>query len=168
MIRRSLRLRVLLGSALWIALSLGIGGYVIVATFERAALNQFDQRLQDELTLLSVGIASIADDPGSVMVSPSFQRVYSGFYWQASHADAVFKSRSLWDVALPKDAAAGAGFLAGPDGQELRVITKDLTAPDGTVWTVQVGADTALLDGLAGQRPPSPLPDRQQRWQYQR
>ena len=104
MIRRSLRLRVLLGSALWIALSLGIGGYVIVATFERAALNQFDQRLQDELTLLSVGIASIADDPGSVMVSPSFQRVYSGFYWQASHADAVFKSRSLWDVALPKDA----------------------------------------------------------------
>ena len=146
----SLTVRVLLGAAVWIVIALSAGGYAIFDVFRTSALRQFDQRLEQELDLLSVAVARAPDALRSRMTSPGFARVYSGDYWLAEREDGtVFTSRSLWDARLPIDGADGLisrRFVPGPDDQRLRLLARRLTAPDGTAWRIAVASDLALLD----------------------
>ncbi|MEM7188131.1 MAG: sensor histidine kinase [Pseudomonadota bacterium] len=142
--RRSLAVRVLTGAVIWVVLALGVGGFAVLQVFQASALRQFDQRIGDELALLSVGIARAPGNPAELMTSPSFARIYSGLYWQAQTASDVFRSRSLWKQSLPLD-DVGAREVAGPDGQTLRLLTRRINTPDGTAWLIGVAADLSVL-----------------------
>lgn len=147
---RSLTFRVVIGALVWITVALGAGGFAVLEVFRDSAIRQFDQNLADELTLVSVAVSTSPDDPGRHMTSPSFSRVYSGLYWQADRADGPsFRSRSLWDWSLPLS-SLGAEMtsvdVAGPDSQELRMVTRRIQAPDGAIWTIAVAADLSTLE----------------------
>ncbi len=147
---RSLTFRVVIGALIWIAVALGAGGYAVLEVFRDSAIRQFDQNLADELTLVSVAVSTSPGDPGRHMTSPSFSRVYSGLYWQADQADGPrFKSRSLWDWSLPiasPGAQIASADVAGPDDQELRMVTRQILAPDGAIWSIAVAADLSTLE----------------------
>lgn len=143
--RRSLTFRVLLGAVIWVTFALGAGGVAVLEVFRSSALRQFDQRITEEIALLSVGVARTPGDPGQQMTSPSFARVYSGLYWQAQSAEATFRSRSLWDQSLDLS-VAGFQEADGPDGQKLRLLARWVNAPDGTAWRIAIAADLAALD----------------------
>ncbi len=143
--RRSLTFRVLVGAGVWIALSLGLGGYAVVEVFRASALRQYAAGLSEELDLLSVAVARNPDAPGARMTSPAFARVYSGLYWRASTGGATLRSRSLWEHRLP-ESPIGAARIPGPDGQVLRVLTRAVTTPDGAPWRLSVAGDLASLE----------------------
>ncbi|WP_299407169.1 HAMP domain-containing sensor histidine kinase [uncultured Roseobacter sp.] len=148
---RSLRLRVLISATLWIALSLGIGGYAILTVFEKATLRQFDQRLQEGLAVLRVAVATEPQDPTLRMTSPSFSRVYSGLYFQAETEGFTVASRSLWDRHLPLGAPGAIPeqqLVSGPDGQQLRLLSQSVRVNDGPRWRLGVAADLASMETL--------------------
>lgn len=145
----SLTLRVLIGAMIWIAVALGAGGYAIFEVYRTSALQQFDQRLESELTLLSVALERSRSDPGALMTSPSFSRVYSGLYWDAERDDGTaFRSRSLWDANLPLELAGPSleyRDISGPDDQQLRMVSRLLQTPDAEMWRIAVACDLATL-----------------------
>ncbi|MBV6633537.1 MAG: sensor histidine kinase [Alphaproteobacteria bacterium] len=147
--RLSLTARVLIGSFLWISIALASSGFGILKVFEDSAFRQFDERLEAELDLLIVAITRSPEAPGQRMTSPAFARVYSGLYWQAvQQPDALFRSRSLFDQELtltPPEAGIGRDEIAGPDGQQLRLLSRTLQTPDGASWQLGVAADLATL-----------------------
>lgn len=143
---RSLRLRVLISATLWIALSLGIGGYAILAVFEKATMRQFDQRLHEELAVLRVAVATAPRNPAARMTSPSFSRVYSGLYFQAETEGRTVTSRSLWDRHLTLGAPSivpQQRLVTGPDGQNLRLLSQSVRINDGKRWRLGVASDLA-------------------------
>ena len=144
----SLRVRVLVGAVIWILVAVASGGYAVVEVFRDSAMRQFDQKLEQELTLLSVAVATAPENPSQRMTSPAFARVYSGFYWQAERDGMQFKSRSLWDQVL--EIPTGQGMVRseaiGPDDQNLRLLSRNLRAPDGVRWQLTVAADLAKLE----------------------
>ena len=146
---RSLRLRVLISATLWIALSLGLGGYAILAVFEKATLRQFDQRLHEELAVLRVAVATQPGNPAVRMTSPSFSRVYSGLYFQAETDGRTVTSRSLWDRHLALGAPSTIPqqrHINGPDGQNLRLLSQSVLINNGKRWRLGVASDLAHME----------------------
>jgi signal transduction histidine kinase len=113
--RRSLRLRLILGSAVWIVMALLAAGFALQWFFRDVA----ERRLEDELTRhldqLTGRVSSTQD--GHLVLSgplsdPRFATPFSGLYYVAIDREGrVTRSRSLWDseIVLPKEPA--------PDGQ---------------------------------------------------
>lgn len=144
----SLRARLIGGSALWLALALLVGGVALSAAFRRSAEAAFTERLASLQLAL---IAALDVPPGAPariarpVRFPDFDRIYSGWYWQVDDGATRLASRSLWDAALPDD-AAGSAAAVGPRRERLRVATRQLRFPsrDGPV-TVRVAAPEAEL-----------------------
>ncbi len=149
---RSLALRLVLGAALWIAAALVAGGVVLSSLFRESVERSFDARLV--VLLETLVIASEVARDGTLTLNgpigePRFDQVYSGWYWQIDGAGAApLRSRSLWDQVLPKQVPPpGGGLLRreidGPDGQRLRMISRDILLP---------GRAQALLYSVASER----------------
>jgi signal transduction histidine kinase len=156
---RSLRLRLLAGAALWIAVALLVAGvgiaYMFIASVER-------ERQRDLAATFNRVVALIdpaANPPalGQPLTDPRYETPFSGLYWQLEDVATgeIGRSRSLWDFVIESAAlpsAAGTGqfaTLSGPSGQSLSVLVRDirLTEEAGNrALRVTIGEDRATID----------------------
>lgn len=129
---RSLRLRLLVGGALWIAFALLASWVFIFTSF--ASLIDRERRgdLQASLDRIVAEIdpdstEPVADGP---LRDPRYDTPLSGVYWQLEDLDSgeIFRSRSLWDIQLPSgNVAAGPaqlGQVTLPDTPTLITLTQ--------------------------------------------
>jgi signal transduction histidine kinase len=162
----SLRLRLLLGTLIWILGSIGLTGWLLNSLFSEHLSRQFHAELQTHLNQLAAGLEF--DDAGRAAIAtplsdPRLVRPYSGLYWQVDRIGdgrrptlrAELRSRSLWDQELlvandsPADGERHEHRADGPDGKPLRLIEQVLRPagqPEQTVRLI-VAADEALLAG---------------------
>lgn len=102
---RSLRLRLLLGGALWIAVALAASWVFIFASF--SSLIEADRRSDLEASLDRIVAEIDPDAPDPVaegpLRDPRYDTPLSGVYWQVEDLDTgeILRSRSLWDFELP-------------------------------------------------------------------
>ncbi|AGK56546.1 periplasmic sensor signal transduction histidine kinase [Hyphomicrobium denitrificans 1NES1] len=134
MTRHSLRLRLLIGGAAVIGLTLIIAGFALTYLFERhverSLANQLNADLKQVLSVVELdpaGRPRLRREPSD----PRFADPLSGLYWQLStDAGALTRSRSLWDATLPlpRDALSQGDVhehrIAGPAGQELLAVER--------------------------------------------
>ena len=139
-------------------LGLLVGGAVLSNAFRLAAQNSFDAALASDMDGL---IAAAEPDPnGGVMLQSrflnhNFTRVYSGLYYQIrAGATGGQISRSLFDheIVPVKQVRQGAltwGEAAGPEGQNLRVVSRRVDLmPDQASgdYTFLVAGDMAEVE----------------------
>jgi signal transduction histidine kinase len=137
--RSSLARRLLASSLLWIALLLLAGGAGLSYAFRRSAESAFDVRLEAWLHALVAALPSHVEGAAAAPPSlgdPRFERPLSGWYWQVlAGGEPLATSRSLWDATLVAVEPVGglddvsAATLAGPRGESLRVLARDVTLP---------------------------------------
>ena len=164
--RRSLGQRLLLGTLVWVLVTLGFTWWGLSALFSAHVMRQFEAELTTHLNQLAANL--VFDEHrdvrlGAPMSDPRFVRPGSGLYWQVDTVAAsgaaivrgVSRSRSLWDevlqvVANPADAAADgelhvhrlAGQLGGVRVVERVVLPVDL--PDDA-YRLIVAADERFV-----------------------
>lgn len=154
----SLRLRLLLGSLVWVVLAIAVAGWGLRALFVEHITRQFQDHLLSELDHLSAVVNWSPEHGVLVHAAASDPRLslpLSGLYWQidqlgqpgqADHAGqaghvprlAVARSRSLWDQVLPAipvvARAAGQGdqvlHLQDGRGRLLLAVVRTLQLPD--------------------------------------
>ena len=160
---RSLRWRLLLATWLGLLLALVLAGFVLGTLFHDHVTRQFRQQLLVQLDQVTTALQLDAQgrprlDPRALN-DPRWQRPLSGLYWQIDRltppqADAVLRSRSLWDAQLlatwPGEEGAQVQTLEtqGPDQARLLVLARTVSLEDHPElrWRVKVAADLAQTD----------------------
>lgn len=101
-----LRVRLLLGTLIWMAGALVAAGFVLNGLFRDHVMRQFQEQLVVQLDLLAAGV--MWPQGGlltlqSTALDPRFDTPVSGLYWQVQvpGQPAQLRSRSLWDADLP-------------------------------------------------------------------
>ncbi|MDR3527165.1 MAG: HAMP domain-containing sensor histidine kinase [Rhizomicrobium sp.] len=166
---RSLAARLILAAAVWAAIGLAAGGFVLSNAFVAAMRDNFDTGLQVDLDGLIA--AAEPDAEGAIalrerFLNRRFARAYSGLYWQIEPSGGmpVMISHSLLDQTLHahdlvhKQGVAW-GYADGPLDQRLRVLTRKLSFPvtatkdpkDFKTYTVIVAGDMASVDASIGE-----------------
>jgi signal transduction histidine kinase len=164
----SLTRRMIVISAVWIVLLLGVGGYALDRVLTRELTRNFDSGLEYMLNAL-IASAEVGPDGEAYLNRPPadqrFLEPYSGLYFQISlvpqagqpkaapDPDLDFPSRSLWDRRL----RAGAGHndfdvhvydSTEFEDETLRVVERDVRIPGSTArWRFQVAEQRDALDG---------------------
>jgi len=151
----SLRLRLLLASALTIALALGIAAVVMGWMFAHHLERSLARELIRDGQQLIANV-HLADDGRIVLDAPlsdpRFELPGSGRYWQVSGADDQERSLSLWDETLPAlTTVVASGWhthsVAGPFSQHLLIVERLITPhPDVAPLRVQLAQDLAELN----------------------
>lgn len=159
----SLRLRLVLGAAIWVCVALAIAVVVLRGLFVAHVEEQIRDRLITDLDQL-VAYTEV-DSSGNAALSqqlsePQFHRPLSGLYWQIETQDGhgVLRSRSLWDTVLqvphPSSGVAANGdvqthAVTGPGGSRLLIVERLVTFPDyEQPLRLMVGWDEGKLQGL--------------------
>jgi signal transduction histidine kinase len=164
----SLRLRLLIGTLLWILATIGVTGWVLQGMFEQHLSRQFHAELATHLNQLAAHLeinATGHPEVTRILSDPRLERPYSGLYWQVDRMPAgntpgrigVLRSRSLWDGELQvpgdqlSDGEQHEHRLNGPKGESLRMIEQSLYLtehssehPEQTLRLI-VAADEKLL-----------------------
>lgn len=156
----SLATRLVVAAAVWLALGMAVGGYVLSHAFSSAVADNFDTALQVDLDGLIA--AAEPDGTGAValqdrFLNRRFSRVYSGLYWQIvpDRGRQLQVSRSLFDTVLRIDKTHNKegliwGSAAGPDDQHVRVLGRHLSFPvEGhgvQSFTFYVAGDLSRVD----------------------
>jgi signal transduction histidine kinase len=121
----SLRRRLLIAAAAWIALALLVVGVLLVGLFRHHAEQELAARAAGPLDALAAAL--VAEPRAAGASSPqlrlaeeiegeAFRRPYGGAYWWVSDGDAVpLRSRSWWDATPAPALAAAFARLAGAD-----------------------------------------------------
>ena len=136
--RRSLRLRLLLGTLASIVLAIAVAGWALSGLFRQHITQQFHAELRLHLDDLVSHLYVDREARPAVSGTPSdprFEQPYSGLYWQIERTDRredvsrkLLRSRSLWDAALvvdfevPADGEVHAHRLPGPEGVMLGAV----------------------------------------------
>jgi signal transduction histidine kinase len=158
----SLALRLFLSATAWAAVILLITGMVLSSLYQRGVERAFDRRLGVYLRTLVADLAAPEEATGArfpqSMGEPLFELPLSGWYWQITRRDPgthdVRSSRSLWDGGLPhlqnKGVAGNAdgareGYVAGPEGQRLRLVERDIDLGEEGHYLVAVAGDAAEI-----------------------
>ena len=152
----SLATRLFVSATVWVVVVLLITGVVLSSVYRNATERAFDRRLNLYLRTLVAEVATPeegSDHQSQSLGEPLFDLPLSGWYWQVIREDTpkpeVRASRSLWDKKLPKLedqhiplSASGVrqGYVAGPEGQDLRMVERP----------VDLGADGKFLVTVAG------------------
>jgi signal transduction histidine kinase len=149
----------ILVSAIWIVLLLGLGGFALDRVLTSAVTANFDGQLDYVVTAM---IASSEIGPeGEVLFNrpPADQRFiepYSGLYFQIS-GDGYdpYPSRSLWDRRLRVEPHRGgeAHYYDSDEfaGEKLRIVERDARLPGSPVhWRFQVAQSRDVLDEQIG------------------
>lgn len=133
----SIATRMLVSALVLIVLALPVAGGLLSWNFREAVNTSFNDRLE---SLLNVVIAGVAYDTArdelvleQALGEPRFERVYSGWYWQArDDAGREITSRSLWDQRLPVPDSGRLGLreIEGPRGQPLRIAARVVQLPN--------------------------------------
>jgi len=161
-LRGSLRLRLLLGTLIWIVVAIVIAGWVLGGLFRQHVAVQFHAELGTHLDQLAAHLAIDPDGQPSLSVAqsdPRFSRPYSGLYWQIDRVGVpggntlgLLRSRSLWDdvIKVPADSPSDGEIhqhrVSGPGKTMLGVVERVVTvedAPDGAAnrFRLLVAAD---------------------------
>jgi signal transduction histidine kinase len=155
----SLTRRMIVVSAVWIVMLLGLGGFALDRVLTSAITSNFDAQLDYVLTAM---IASSEIGPeGEVLFnrSPADQRFiepYSGLYFQITgNGFDPYPSRSLWDrrlnVAPHRDTEAHYYDSDEFPSEKLRVIERDVRLPGSPVrWRFQVAQSRDVIDDQIG------------------
>lgn len=139
--RRSLRKRLLVGTLVWIVVTIVIAGWSLGDLFRQHVAEQFRAELTMYLDQLTANLTIAQDGAPSLpmpLSDPRLSRPYSGLYWQVDLLDGalntqsrgILRSRSLWDSVLevPADALASnelhQHLVSGPDGKTLGMIER--------------------------------------------
>ncbi len=152
----SLRLRLLLGTLIWIVASIALTGWGLGELFQQHVARQFHAELQTHLDQLTAQLD--LDEQGRVVLKqalsdPRFQRPYSGYYWQVDQAATrgLLRSRSLWDEALsvPDDQLNNAEvhqhLIDGPQQQRLAIVERTVHLDEQPLRLI-VAANAALMN----------------------
>ena len=160
----SLTRRMIVVSAVWIALLLGVGGYALDRVLTNAVTRNFDASLDYVLTALIASAEIGPDGEAFLNRAPADQRFlepYSGVYFQISavptadsraNPDLDFPSRSLWDRRLRvgaghKDFNVHVYDSTEFQGEKLRVVERDARIPGSKLrWRFQVAQTREELD----------------------
>ncbi len=155
----ALKTRLLLGAAGFIALALLVAAAGLTLLFERHVKDWIDAELNAHLDQLIAGVDK--DPSGAVTVvtppaDPRFETPLSGLYWQVTFLNGGdVRSRSLWDFTLALPSAQGTDershhqSIAGPDGQSLYLIQRNVELParlGHAIARFAVGRDEAEVD----------------------
>lgn len=153
MTRGSLRLRLIAGAGVAIALALVVAWFAMTWLFN----GHVERRVEDELLvqvrplLADLQLARGVPVAGSEPADPRFAVPAGGLYWQVSAGAGTIRSVSLWDSHLPHAAAAPADAWRvrradGPFGQRLLLMERAIRLqPQEPAVTVQLGYDLAKL-----------------------
>jgi signal transduction histidine kinase len=162
----SLAARLIAAAAIWTMLGLAVGGFVLSSAFRSAVLDNFDSRLSGDMDGL-IAAAQPDDDGGVVLqdrfVNHAFDRVYSGLYYQIKPVTPGQTggqiSHSLFDHSIAptsevKNGALTYGYAAGPENQQLRVLSRRVEFPvnstsdpnDSEAYIFMVAGDLAQVD----------------------
>jgi signal transduction histidine kinase len=157
--QRSLAARLVTVAAVWSAIALALAGIFLVSFYQRASERAFDAQLEIHLNALLSEMLDISADgsaeadltvtnPG-YQGDPRFSLPLSGWYWTVRRADSpsiLFASPSLVGDPLNTpamgDNEASVGFIAGPTGDEIRVLQQRISIGE-TDYVIAVGAATA-------------------------
>jgi signal transduction histidine kinase len=157
----SLALRLFFSATTWIAVILLVTGIVLSSIYRAAVERAFDRRLGVYLRSLVTDVATPEENAGKFPQSigePLFDLPLSGWYWQVTRLDApapdVRASRSLWDATLPHLADASsstsggarAGYVEGPEGQQLRIVERTIDLGEEGRFLVAVAGDAAEIE----------------------
>ena len=134
--RNSLRLRLLLGASLALALTLMIAGAGLYLLFQRYVEQVASQQLQNHFIQLAANVSIDAQgkvQSGTVLSDPRFQKPYGGLYWQINEEMAQpLRSRSLWDYTLVKSSLPDGTvhIIDGPENSHLFALEKHIILQD--------------------------------------
>ncbi|HEY0918867.1 ATP-binding protein [Devosia sp.] len=154
--QRSLRLRLLIGAAIWVTLTVLVTGAAIFYLF-RASVER-DTRADLEATLDRLSALIQPGAQGALLreplPDPRYELPYGGVYWQIQSTGGIVldRSRSLWDHVLHMPDGADLrqlATLAGPDGQTLAGLARHVAfgaAGGGQAYLVTVAEDRSILD----------------------
>lgn len=146
--------RLVIGAALWIALSIGAGGIFLSYAFQNAVQQSFDAQLTAQARSILAGLEALPTGDLGLDIAPDdprFSQVFSGWYWQVNQGERpILRSRSLWDTALPNvDLTAPSAIqnIGGPRSETLRSVALNARLPgsEQTV-TVVVAVTLAAID----------------------
>lgn len=161
-LRGSLRLRLLLGTLVWIAASIIVAGWALGGLFRQHVAMQFHAELTTHLDQLAAHLAVAPAGKLSLSAAqsdPRFSKPYSGIYWQIDLVDrpegiapGVMRSRSLWDDVLkvppdtPADGEVHRHSVPGPDKTTLGMVERvvrmeDFPDQSGNRFRLIVAAD---------------------------
>ncbi|MBF0448309.1 MAG: HAMP domain-containing histidine kinase [Magnetococcales bacterium] len=136
--RSSLKLRLVVSSALWITLALLATGGLIVFLFKGYVEQRFEDQLTDHLEELVA--ASEMDGSGTLNLTwepfdPRFNRPHSGWYWQIfQNGEVIRQSRSILIKRLlpPQQGEAMEGMIqtTGPGQQPLLLFVRNIHLPN--------------------------------------
>lgn len=138
MFSRSVSLRLIILSFVWIVGALAVGGWVLTNHFRGHVENSFDfglaRHVEEVLTYIEVadGQVQLLQRP----TDPAYLRPLSGWYWEVAAGGRVIeRSRSLWDEVLPAPPRVPARgesigyFQVGPRDERLRVLAATYSLP---------------------------------------
>lgn len=161
-LRGSLRLRLLVGTLLWIAVTIFVSGWALGGLFRQHVAKQFHAELNTHLDQLAAHLVVDHDGQPSLSVAqsdPRFSKPYSGIYWQidrvgipGGNALGLLRSRSLWDdlLKVPSDTLADGEIhqhrVPGPGDAMLGMVERIVIledAPDqpGSTFRLVIAAD---------------------------
>ena len=165
--RRSLQLRLLLGTLVWIIGTVVVSGWALSGLFRDHVQRQLVSELETHLNQLAARLQ--INDTGEPEVlgdlsDPRLTKPFSGLYWQIDgiaigespviHQRGWLRARSLWDgvLQLPEDHLGDGAIhthrIQGPDGSDLLAIERMLTLadrPDKPLRLI-VAANATLID----------------------
>lgn len=145
-LRGSLRLRLLLGTLLWIVASIMVAGWALGGLFRQHVAAQFHAELKTHLDQLAAHL--VIDRDGHVSLSaaqsdPRFSKPYSGVFWQidqvgraGKNVSGLLRSRSLWDdvLAVPPDTPMNGEIhqhrVSGPGNTMLGMVERVVSLED--------------------------------------
>lgn len=157
----SLRLRLLAGTLVWVALTVVVAGWGLGRLFNEHVERQFNAELGTHLEQLAAQLTLDVDDRPALrgaLSDPRFARPYSGLYWQIDGIDpdrrGALRSRSLWDGVLvvpgdrPADGERHVHQAEGPDGARLQLVEQALHPAERPELRLRliVAANAALID----------------------
>ena len=156
---RSLRARLIIGAAIWIAIGVSAAGIFIAALFRQYATDQVDEGLRKHLEELMTLINVDAEGFPHLyrpLSDPLFSQIGSGFSWQVSRSGkSLIKSLSAStdELPVPNDALGTNELrkliLSGKRGP--MIVFERLFLPEGGTpppLRIQIGAELAVVDRM--------------------
>ncbi|MBB6488824.1 sensor histidine kinase [Rhizobium lusitanum] len=155
---QSLRIRLILGAGVWIAIALVLAGLAIGYLFTKSVESSASADLSATTSRLVALIDPSARSPAPVLSGalpdPRYDTPISGLYWQITDlgTQQTIRSRSLWDHVLKASSPVEGGQLStmrGPVGQWLLAFSLTARFPKAKGerrYQIVVAQDRSILD----------------------
>jgi signal transduction histidine kinase len=156
---RSLRARLIIGGAIWIAIGISAAGIFIAVLFRQYATDLVDSGLREHLDELVTLIDLNSQGEPLLyrpLADPLYSQIGSGFSWQVSRSGkSLIKSTSISSEELPipddvlQEGEVRKLTLQGPRGP--MIVFERLFQPQGTSLPplrIQIGADSAVVESM--------------------